>query len=71
MLWLIINLACPQLHNMAAQLAQSLALRLIDFTGVTSCPVLQIEAKKSDVTIFLFKGSQNVCSGRQGKHITA
>ena len=36
------NWACPQLRNMAAQLAR-LALRSIDFTELTSCPVVQIE----------------------------
>ena len=57
---------------MAAQLAQSLAL-LIDFTGLTSCPVVQIEhqvAKKFAVASSFFGGSHESLSGRLSDGIT-
>ena len=64
------NWACPQLHNnygSTVQLAQSFhwAYQLSCSTDRTH----QV-SKKSAVTNLLFKGSQSVCSGRQGEQIT-
>ena len=71
----IITGACPQLHNiMAAHLAQSLATPFDRFHWLTSCPAVYRSndqvAKKSAVINLFFKGSQSICSCRQGKQIT-